>query len=207
MQSSPTLADIDGKGGLDIVVGSPDNKIYAFNGKGKPLDGFPLTTGGPVLSSPTIFNISGDVGLAAGSDDGYLYVYHLPYHVDVSQAPWGMIHQNVLHTGFYPSALYPPAPVAAGELLPNSSVYAYPNPVRTRTTIRYTLGQPAQVKVEIFTLAGELVSKMDGPGFPGTENEVAWDAGPYASGVYFCKVEAKAGGKSQTRIKKFAVVK
>jgi len=207
VQSSPALGDVDGDGKLDIVVGSPDAKIYAFSGKGKPVDGFPLTVGDSVLSSPTIFNIAGDVGLAVGCDDGYLYVYHLPYHVDVSQAPWAMIHQNVLHTGFYPSALYPPAPVAAGELLPNSSVYAYPNPVRSSTRIRYSLGQAAQVKVEIYTLAGELVSKMDGPGFPGTENEVAWDAGSFASGVYFCRVEAKAGGKSEVRIKKIAVVK
>jgi hypothetical protein len=160
-----------------------------------------------VLSSPTLFDLSGDVGLAVGCDDGFLYVYHLPYRFEASRMPWPMIHQNILHTGFYPTALYPPAPVTAGELLPNSSVYAYPNPVRSSTKIRYSLGQTAQVKVEIYTLAGERVSMMDGPGFPGTENEVAWDAGPYASGVYFCRVEAKAGGKSQVRIKKIAVVK
>lgn len=207
VQSSPALGDVDGDGNLDIVMGSPDAKIYAFNGKGKLLDGFPLTTGWEVLSSPTLFDLSGDVGLAVGCDDGFLYVYHLPYRYEASRMPWPMIHQNILHTGFYPTALYPPAPVTAGELLPNSSVYAYPNPVRSSTKIRYSLGQMAQVKVEIYTLAGERVSMMDGPGFPGTENEVAWDAGPYASGVYFCRVEAKAGGKSHVRIKKIAVVK
>jgi len=207
VQSSLAIGDVDGDGNLDIVVGSPDAKIHAFNGKGKLLDGFPLTTGWEVLSSPTLFDLSGDVGLAVGCDDGFLYVYHLPYRYEASRMPWPMIHQNILHTGFYPTALYPPAPVASGELLPDRSVYAYPNPVRSSTKIRYSLGQAAQVKVEIYTLAGERVSMMDGPGFPGTENEVAWDAGPYASGVYFCRVEAKAGGKSQVRIKKVAVVK
>jgi hypothetical protein len=207
VQSSPTLGDVDGDGKLDIVVGSPDAKIYAFNGKGKLLGGFPLTTGGSVLSSPTLLDIAGDVGLAVGCDDGFLYVYHLPYRYEASRMPWPMIHQNVLHTGFYPAGLYPAAPVASGELLPDRSVYAYPNPVRSSARIRYTLGEASQVKVEIYTLAGERVSKMDGTGFPGTENEVVWDAGPFASGVYFCRVEAKAGGKSETRIKKIAVVK
>jgi len=169
-----------------------------------------------VLSSPTIFDfmpgdsvvsIYFDIGLAVGCDDGYLYVFHLPYDTEAPLLPWPMIHQNILHTGLYPAALYPPAPAASGELLPDASVYAYPNPVRSSTKIRYSLGQAAQVKVEIYTLAGERVSMMDGPGFPGTENEVAWDAGPYASGVYFCRVEAKASGKREVRIKKIAVVK
>jgi hypothetical protein len=39
---SPALADLDGDGGLDIVVGGHDRHLYVWNGFGVPRAGFPL---------------------------------------------------------------------------------------------------------------------------------------------------------------------
>src|SRR5207253_1890117 len=39
---SPALADLDGDGGLDIVVGGNDRHIYVWDGHGTPRPGFPV---------------------------------------------------------------------------------------------------------------------------------------------------------------------
>ena len=38
---SPALADLDGDGRLDVVAGSLDQHVYAWDGAGNPLPGFP----------------------------------------------------------------------------------------------------------------------------------------------------------------------
>jgi len=40
--ASPALADLDGDGGLDIVVGGNDRHIYVWDGHGTPRPGFPV---------------------------------------------------------------------------------------------------------------------------------------------------------------------
>ncbi|TMA79055.1 MAG: hypothetical protein E6J72_12460 [Deltaproteobacteria bacterium] len=40
--ASPALADLDGDGGLDIVVGGNDRHIYVWDGLGNPRPGFPV---------------------------------------------------------------------------------------------------------------------------------------------------------------------
>jgi hypothetical protein len=40
--ASPALADLDGDGGLDIVVGGNDRHVYVWNGLGVPRAGFPV---------------------------------------------------------------------------------------------------------------------------------------------------------------------
>ncbi len=66
--SSPALADLDGNGRLDIVFGAADQRIYAIDGHGRDLPGWPVTArdtgaGGDhakILSSPAIGDLDGD---------------------------------------------------------------------------------------------------------------------------------------------------
>jgi hypothetical protein len=63
--ASPALAQLDGRGKLDIVVGAGDGKVYAWNGRGRRLFGWPVEARDGedrerVVSSPAVGDIDGD---------------------------------------------------------------------------------------------------------------------------------------------------
>jgi hypothetical protein len=78
-----------------------------------------------------------------------------------------------------------------------------PNPFNPRTTIRFTLGEPAAVTLGVYDVSGRLVNELvAGETRSAGAHEVAWDgrddAGrAVASGVYLCRLEA--GGLIQVR--------
>ena len=98
--SSPALGDIDGNGDLEVVVGSRDNKVYAWlfsktnasirkkssrdnkvyawHHDGSTVTGWPKTTGDDVLSSPALRDIDGDgdIEIVVGSYDNKVYAWH-----------------------------------------------------------------------------------------------------------------------------------
>lgn len=72
--SSPKLADINGDGTLEVLVGSVDTKFYVLDNNGNDLPGFPTPTSGMVRSTAAVDTAYGDLTVIAfGSDDGYLY--------------------------------------------------------------------------------------------------------------------------------------
>ena len=97
---TPALADLDGDGGLDIIVGAMDQHLYAWDGDGALLTGFPtFVQAGPdlpdvqeqiarIVSSPAVGDLDGDgdleivlgTGQTAGSDfAGYGLLYALDH--------------------------------------------------------------------------------------------------------------------------------
>ncbi len=61
------LADLDGNGTLDVVAGSLDQHVYAWDGEGALLPGFPVKLatedvgGAEIVTSPAIAELDGDV--------------------------------------------------------------------------------------------------------------------------------------------------
>jgi hypothetical protein len=93
LQSSPAIGDVDGDGWPDIVVGtgtyqsSGGNEVYAWDHAGRPLSGWPVTTGGNMPAPPALGDLDGDgnleVVIGCGSEgDPYpapctdLYAWH-----------------------------------------------------------------------------------------------------------------------------------
>lgn len=73
----------------------------------------------------------------------------------------------------------------------------YPNPFNPTTTIRYSLPRPEFVTIKVFDILGREVAKViDGFQQLGS-HEVVWNASPFASGVYFYRMQA--GTFIQTR--------
>lgn len=122
------------------------------------------------------------------------------------KTPWLMYGYNAGHINSVPSDLLPVVPVYA-DLMPDKSVYNYPNPAKDETTIRYFLSRDAQVDIKIYDLSGDLVAQANQSGKANTENEYKWDCSKYASGVYLCRVEAKSDNGENVVFCKVALVK
>lgn len=79
--SSPALADLNGDGKLDIVVGTGNMpmaggyRVYGVDSNGHDLPGWPVALGGRTASSPAIGDLTGDgkPDVAIVADDGKLY--------------------------------------------------------------------------------------------------------------------------------------
>ena len=105
-----------------------------------------------------------------------------------------------------------------GELILGESLYAYPNPARTRVTFRLQTEEPsAKEEISVFDVGGRLVKKIrnEDPGWdrsnPLNIHLVTWEfsaSGP-ASGIYLYKVNMKSATTGKTLVKtgKFAVVR
>lgn len=83
----------------------------------------------------------------------------------------------------------------SAEIGTYSLIGNYPNPFNSQTVIRYKLKEPGYVTMEIFDIAGRLVSKPVRSFMSSGNHEVAFDASALSSGVYVCflKVIDKAG--------------
>lgn len=78
----------------------------------------------------------------------------------------------------------------------------YPNPFNPSTTIRFVIGEPADVHLGIYDVSGALVRVLADGSFDAGVYERTWNGsdkvgGKAASGVYFCRITA--GGLQQTR--------
>ncbi len=76
--SSPALADIDGDGELEIIVGTNEGMLYVFNEDATRVAGFPTAAEDHIRSSPAVADLDGDgsLDIVVGSDDGKLYAWN-----------------------------------------------------------------------------------------------------------------------------------
>ncbi len=76
--SSPAVADIDGDGSLEIIVGSSTMQVWAYNHDGTVAAGWPQNAMDPVCATPAIGDIDGDGDLevVAGDYTGYIWAWN-----------------------------------------------------------------------------------------------------------------------------------
>lgn len=79
----------------------------------------------------------------------------------------------------------------------------YPNPFNAGTTIKFSLAKGANVKLQIFDIAGRLVETLVDREFDVGENSVAWDAKDHSSGIYFARLSNTGGSE----VKKLVLLK
>ena len=67
------LADFNGNGKDDIIVGTDDNNIYVIHDDGSVAPGFPYTAGDKIQAAPSVADIDGGKVVFSGSNDNSFY--------------------------------------------------------------------------------------------------------------------------------------
>ncbi|MDZ7401180.1 MAG: FG-GAP-like repeat-containing protein [candidate division KSB1 bacterium] len=204
----PILVDLDGDQKIEIIVASKNGLMNAFHSDGRKVNGFPLSISTPANSAPVIAHLTSDslFCLIARSEDDFCHVWTLEYKFNDRQIYWRQFLNNERHSAI--AQLPGSVPSRTGALMPEKTVYNYPNPTEGNwTIIRYYLREAAEVTIRIYDAAGELVEQLTGPGIGGIENERTWDVTRVQSGIYLARVTAKRANESSMVMIKIAVVK
>jgi len=93
-----------------------------------------------------------------------------------------------------------------------AQILNYPNPCSSGTTFTYNLSQEAQVRIEIYTLAGELIKVIDPASGQVGYNEQYWDGTDdrghmLDNGVYIYRIVAEADGKVAQAIGRLVILR
>ncbi|MDP6852758.1 MAG: S8 family serine peptidase, partial [Candidatus Marinimicrobia bacterium] len=67
------LADFNGNGKDDIIVGTDDDNLHLIYDDGTTADGFPFTTGDKIQAAPSVHDIDGEKVIFTGSNDDSFY--------------------------------------------------------------------------------------------------------------------------------------
>jgi M6 family metalloprotease-like protein len=206
ISSTPVVADADGDGGPDIIVGTDAGEVFAFGSDGTLLGQFPRFVGSGACLSYAVSEgalVNSYKGkLFAIGDDNRMYGLHVESQPLADEESWRQSGRSALHQNFRGSSGVEPE--TPGGLI--ADFYNYPNPASNHTNIRYRLTKDGNVKLQIFDLSGRLIYEDQATG-ENISRDYEWNLDGYPSGVYICRLEASSGGSSEVQTHKIAVVK
>ncbi|MEA2064565.1 MAG: immune inhibitor A [Gemmatimonadota bacterium] len=213
---APALADIDGDKAQEIFLCTGGRLCLVFSGNGNPRPLARFITGSNPLAAPVPADLDGNgsLDLLLADSEGYLYAYDTGHPgLDIQ---WAGLGAGPSRSGINLRLQSHPGNPASGEVLMENLCYVYPNPLRPadggKVHIVYRLGREdvSRVTAKILTVSGEKVAGLEGltVSAAGLSNEIIWDAGQVASGVYLVLITAdSAGGGTVRVVRKVAVIK
>ena len=208
--ASPVVADINGDGTNDVVVGDETGAIAALSGAtGAMLPGFPITLAAEASGTPAVCDCDGD-GLSeiVAVDFGgtvHMWDYDYPFS-PAGTPPWPQFMHDARRTGSVES----PSLVGVGpdaEPLPRTLELGAPQPNPAREGVAFAFGVPAgqegaALELSIYDLAGRRVQTVArGPARAG-RGVARWDlrdarGGRAPAGVFLARITV--GGRVLTR--------
>jgi hypothetical protein len=216
--SAPLLADLDGDGGEEIVFGTANNLVYAYDRNPDiiPLAQFPL--GGKGLSTPFIGASEGDIlAIRAADDRGMVYGWQLDVRASDVTVSWAQEGRDAMHTSANGDSLGETS-VGSPRAFSEETFVIYPNPAPGRDETRkvkitYSLDEAvSDLNVDIYTVSGRHYASIEPSSasffLPDFRHVLTWDISDVPSGVYLIRlsIERSNGNRSQL-IKKSAIVK
>jgi hypothetical protein len=203
---------VNNDGAVDVLGGTSDGLLIAYDSHGKPIPGFPLQAGAGKLSlavtvSESVPGSIRTILAAASSDDGTLSAWQIGEPSGAQPViAWSQFQHDGRHSGI--DLRQVSGRPLTSEFFPPARAYNWPNPTYDgKTFIRYYVRDNATIAIKIFDLAGDLVAELSGKGTGGMDNEIEWDAKDVQSGIYFARIEATGTGRSGVAIIKVAIVK
>lgn len=200
-ESSPVVADINGDGLNDIVMGDELNQLTAISGAGTILPGFPIDIDSEIKATPGVCDCDGDgmTEVLAMSWGGKLHMwdYDFPFSPG-GPPPWPQFHHDARHTGYYGEQVLVDVESPDGAGLPQQVEFAVagPNPARGLTRITWAIPadlEDATHRVDVFDLGGRRVRTLAaGPARAGRHG-ADWDLRDAErrtvdAGVYFLRL-------------------
>jgi len=103
---NPAVADIDHDGKPEVIEGSGEFVLHAFNVDGEIPAGWPKFTGQWIMGSPAVGDLDGDgyVEVVVTTRSGKIYAWHTDGHAD-TDVQWQSFHHDPMNTGNSMTAL------------------------------------------------------------------------------------------------------
>lgn len=226
--TSPLVADLDGSGAPEVVLGTADGQILAWSAAGKAFAGralsktsgsgvaptyqqsyWPLAAGGQILDSirppylPVGFTNGRADRLAALSSLSSLDAFVL----SGGRSVWPLALGGAGRSGYLPDSLLDAVQTRPAGI---SDFHLFPSPVRQgRATFRYELGKDAtSARLTVYDQTGFQV--LDRSGLPGQagRRDVMLQNLAWGTGVYAARLEVKwTGGGSNEAWVRFGVIR
>lgn len=201
----PLAGDIEGDSRSEIIFYSVSGKLFSIDGgTGKIVNGFPISFGEKLLTSPILFLSNNKINLAGIDQTNSFRGWSISN--TEGRLDWSEIFADPMNRSFIAQAL---SNNTINEFFPVSKAYNYPNPVYGgETAIRYFVSEDSKINIKIFDLAGDFAAELNDNAQGGMDNETYWNVSDIQSGVYLARIEATgSSGRSESVVIKIAVVK
>lgn len=133
------------------------------------------------------------IGNGTVEGNAYIDSIQLSYDSSAPSAQFGQIWVDDLQLVDFVSTAGEESP----EARPLALGEAFPNPVRSRATVRFSLAAPTEVTAVVYSATGAEVARLaSGETRAAGAHTLEWDASAVAAGVYFVRVTA--AGETET---------
>lgn len=209
----PTVVDVDNDEVQDIVFVTDGARLYALNGTGALLNGYPKTMASGSISGAAAGDITGDgfYDLVAVTWDGWAYAWKTQGVVAAGNADWPMRGVDARNTGIFrqgedTSSVGDGADQAgSGRFGKPAIVSVEPNPFNLAATIMLELEQSGPAAMAVHDVSGRLVRTLVNGDIAAGRQSFAWDgtddrgqASP--SGVYMVRLILADGSRQSAKI-------